>query len=212
MSDKPEIYSWKYKTTIIIDTPEGEKSGSAVREMTFSMSPCARREVEPCRAEVSTKGEAVVIDLGKRGIVFSTMTDSSYYAVFDLFPGPPGETIAGVKYYSSLKNAKASLNQSPFPTYPTTQYPMMVTFKDMKDPKTVVAVDRANLETEFGTGVKIRDVIIEMTDEDVTREISKHLVWLDSLNGGYLHGGFTSRDSPMGLYGGNFKLGEKNEQ
>ena len=192
MSDKPEIYSWKYKTTIIIDTPEGEKSGSAVREMTFSMSPCARREVEPCRAEVSTKGEAVVIDLGKRGIVFSTMTDSSYYAVFDLFLGSPGETIAGVKYYSSLKNAKASLNQSPFPTYPTTQYPMMVTFKDMKDPKTVELVYQSeririanqmadeykitdNFEKLFGKGVKIKDVIIEMTDENVTRKISDYL-------------------------------------
>lgn len=198
MSDKTETYTWRYKTTIIVDTPEGEKSGSAVREMTFAMSPCPQCLSDNYRAKISTRGEAVVIDLGKRGIAFALMNWDSYRAIFDLFPGPPGATMAGVKYYSSLKNAKASLNQPPFTTYPSTQYPTMVTFKDMKDPKTVDFVYKSesvsvpnqmaldykitdNFETAFGKGVRIKNVTIEMTDEDVTWRVGSYLDWLQKL-------------------------------
>ncbi|MBL8637484.1 MAG: hypothetical protein JNN09_03190 [Alphaproteobacteria bacterium] len=230
MSDRPEIYSWKYKTTIIVDTPEGEKSGSAVREMSFVVVPCAKRAVEPCSIKASTKGEAVVIDLGRRGVAFATMTDSSYYAVRDLFGGPGTLTFEGVKYYSTLKNTKASLSQPPFPTYPSTQYPLMVTFKDMKDPKSIELVYRSeriripnqmeddykitdNFEKLFGKGVKIKDVTIEMTDEDITWGIDSYLAWLSDLANkqARLNGStsiaISTNDLSDNLGPGSFKIG-----
>ena len=71
----------------------------------------------------------------------------------------------------------------------------MVTFSDMKDPKTVQLVFETepsdvhgqgglqrefraktdNLEKLFGSGVKLKDITIEITDKPVTRMISRYL-------------------------------------
>ena len=73
------------------------------------------------------------------------------------------------------------------------QYPMLVTFSDLKDPKTVkkvleiesdgrypptYTVTADHFEELFGEGVKLKDITIEMTDEPVTYEVIKWLPWL----------------------------------
>lgn len=189
-SEKAETYTWRYKTTIIVETPEGLKTGSAVRETTVDYAVCMG-----CTPKVSTKGEAAFVDLGKRGKVFEVMGTDPHMVVFSAFPGPPGLTREGQKYYSTLKNAKVSLNTGNLQYDMFTQYPTMVTFKDIKDPKSVELVHQSesvrvpaqahfdfkitdNFEKLFGKGVKLKDVIVEMTDEPVTFEIENFLPWL----------------------------------
>ncbi|MEK7802217.1 MAG: hypothetical protein AAB276_07170 [Pseudomonadota bacterium] len=59
MGDKVETYSWRYKMTVTVDTPEGEVSGSAVREMCNGpMSPLSQNG-NPAKV----RGEAVVVDM-----------------------------------------------------------------------------------------------------------------------------------------------------
>lgn len=190
MSDKNEIYTWRYKTTIIIETPEGEKTGSAVRETTVDFAVCMG-----CTPKVSTKGEAAFVDLGKRGKVFEVMGADPHMVVFSSFPGPPGLTGEGQKYYSTLKNAKVSLNTGNLQYNMFTQYPIMVTFKDTKNPKSIELVYQSeavrvqgqahfdfkitnNFEQVFGKGVTLKDVQVEMTDEPVKFEIQGFLPWL----------------------------------
>lgn len=143
---------------------------------------------------VAVKGEAVVVDLGKRGVLFALMpgyrmgVDYGYYVVFDAFPYPPGGgqlTSAGIKYYSHLKAGPVELQPE--------NYPVFVRFRDRHDPKTVenlmdmkpcpspvthipdssMCVSKDHFEESFGAGVHLKSVTIEMTKEPVTQGIVK---------------------------------------
>jgi hypothetical protein len=81
---------------------------------------------------------------------------------------------------------------------------MFVRFRDLSDPQTVEAVSRFSdrdfpngyggtakaLETEFGAGVILKSITIEMTTDPVTAGIAKLLPWLTKRDGvqGYLGG------------------------
>lgn len=218
--------SWRYKMTVTVETPEGIRSGSAVREVSNAISNPGL-DCPECGNAPSIEGEAVVVDLGQRGVLFALLRGNPWlgedYAkgvVFHIFPYSGGySTVEGIRHYSTLKEGKATLK--PY------QYPMLVTFTDRDDPKSVKAVlDMAyrenskrmpediilkqdHFEELFGPGVKLKEITIEMTDDPVTLSIEKFLPWLRALDGGYLHGGFTSRGAPLGLHAGNFKRSTK---
>jgi hypothetical protein len=190
---------WRYKMTVEVETPEGVKTGSAVREVSVQQKPNLVREM--AGVDVKVKGEAVVVDLGKRGILFAVMRndigpDYNYQVVFNAFPipgeqyGAGGFTASGLMYYSQLKDAKAVL--------PPELYPTMVNFADIHDPKSVepvwegeyykervglgskraFRVKQDNFEKIFGTGVKLKEVTVEMTKEPVNKGIIRILTWL----------------------------------
>ena len=54
----------------------------------------------------------------------------------------------------------------------------MVRFSDIADPRTVEKVDPEDLVAAFGQGVKLRRVIVQLTDEPVTTGIEKRLRWM----------------------------------
>ncbi len=202
--------SWRYKITIEIETPEGIKSGSAVRHVRAVIPLLKLPESKTIDYEVT--GEAVVIDLGEQRYVFALTSLDGYYETFRAFPFSGGDAKDRLKHYSSLPvGSKAELKIG---------HPRMVTFENINDPKSVKEVygqswsreegykthdDFANV---FGEGYKLKSITIEMTDEPVTSVVDKILPWLKDLNGHYLHGGMTSRQAPLGLHGGNFRTGE----
>ena len=181
----PITGTWRYKMTVEVETPEGLKTGSAVREVDVVLEPRPGYTPYPYHSVVKVKGEAVVVDLGKRGVLFALMdVDGSYQAVFRAFPGPPGLTPQGVLYYRDLKNAKATLSK---------QYPTFVRFRDINDPKTVEVIYPAkdttvqnalgggpekDFQDRFGKGVKLKEVTIETTNDPVTVGITAILPWL----------------------------------
>jgi hypothetical protein len=231
MGEKSEkTYTWRYKMTVTLSTPEGEKSGSAVREVNVTIKSCPVHICEKgyLPGKVSTSGEAVVVDLEKRGILFSIIPTDSYMIVFSLFPGPPGLTPEGAEYYSQLKNVKAEMGHG---GAIMSQIPTMVSFSDINDPKTVqlaysvaaISVPNQaawdfkttdNLEEVFGEGVHLKGVTVEMTDEPVTWGIEKILVWIEEYRNQRLDGnrfGTIKSDSRLAnsLSTGSFFIGEK---
>jgi hypothetical protein len=196
--------TWRYRLTIEVDTPESVKSGSSVIEVRAARQPKLTPETT---TDIGISGEAVVVDLGQRGLLFSLLTsktdvDYGYRIVFDMFPyayeyvfkdghkeiipGAGQTTPGGIKYYASLR-AKAELAPS--------QLPMLVRFRDTNDPKTVELVDPNDLAKSFGAGVRFKSATIEMVDagvwpfsmfgitgEPVTRGIEKRLAWLEQSN------------------------------
>lgn len=191
---EPETYSWRYKMTVEIDTPEGVKSGYAVREVTVLLSPSSSAK-SGYYASKSMKGEAVIVDLGERGTVFSTQSTDDYALPFRVFKSSsPSLTREGAKYYSSL-SAKGDL--------PKTNYPMMIMFTDIKDPLSVKLIYgtrsnekgetppytfQDNFEEYLGTDVRLKNISIEMTDEDVTFKVKKLLPWLKEYKNKLLDG------------------------
>ena len=63
--------SWRYEVTITVDTPEGVKTGSAVHEISNSKGLFGFPDAgNPADIE----GEAVVVDLGERGVLFALIS------------------------------------------------------------------------------------------------------------------------------------------
>jgi hypothetical protein len=158
--------------TVTVETPEGIKSGSAVREVS---SPPIR-----------VIGEAVIVDLGQHGVLFATLSGN----------------IHGVDYGSDIifnllpitKQTKSGLDRIP-PigqkiTLTPDQYPKFVRFRDLQDPTTVenaTILEKTNstprrkffLKDEvFGFGVRLQNITVEMTNDPVTWGIEKWLPWL----------------------------------
>ncbi|MEZ0260944.1 MAG: hypothetical protein ACAH80_08040, partial [Alphaproteobacteria bacterium] len=173
--------TWRYKMTVTVATPEGIKTGSAVREVAVQLVPQITPEMKP---SITLAGEAVIVDLGERGILFALlkgykMTDHAKVLPFYVFPSAavPLEK-DGLSFYSSLKAGPKEVE----PQF----YPMFVHFRDTKDPKTVesliemeecpgrhawpepLCVKANHFEAMFGKGVYLKSVTLEMTDEAVT--------------------------------------------
>lgn len=175
--------TWRYKLTVEVDTPEGVKTGSAVREVKAHTSPKLVAGIP--NFSMSVKGEAVVVDLGSYGQVFALLktyqhgVDGAHYIVSDAFPLKQANIYDQVRYYKSLNDTAAVLTAR--------QYPMFVRFRDPADPKTVenlleyepcadergiprntICLKNDRFAEAFGEGVSLKSVTIEMTREPVT--------------------------------------------
>ncbi len=202
--------TWRYRVIVEIATPEGIKTGSAIREL--------RVHTEPGFLGVRKQGvarlvgEAVVIDLGQRSKLFALLTEDDLFQAFPYNNGAGVLAPEGIRFYNELKSGmKAPL--------PPAKYPTFVIFADLNDPKSVqlaygsrfdvetqktVPVDQ--LEELLGVGVNVRSVTIEITNDPVAWNIDKVLPWLRALNGGYLDGRFSGGGPELSniLHGGKF--------
>jgi hypothetical protein len=63
---------------------------------------------------------------------------------------------------------------------PPNAYPLLVTFTDINDPKSVLEVKPDNLAASFGVGYSLKSITLEITDEPVTEgKVEGVLGWLD---------------------------------
>lgn len=62
------------------------------------------------------------------------------------------------------------------------RYPLLVTFDDINDPKSIKRVDPDDLVATFGPGYSLKSITLEITDEPVTTgELEKVLRWINEL-------------------------------
>ena len=203
--------SWRFKITVEIETPEGVKSGSAVREVTAVTQPSITPETHSVTYGVI--GEAVAIDLGDRGVAFTLL---GFTEVFKAFPKTAETNKEYIEYYSNLPAGQKAVL--------TNAHPQIVTFTDINDPLTVRMVlgSRFNVKKQdlepvndfeaiFGQGVRLKQVIIEITDEPVTWQIEKWLPWLPERKKGSLDGKLLGGGPELSniLDYGYFKEGER---
>ena len=177
MGDKDKTYSWRYKMTVEVETPEGLKTGSAVRQMGNDLhgSPLSQSG-----NPADVRGEAVVIDLGKRGVLFALISldsDLEFYNAFRNPAGYGGSTPESIRYYASLPAGTKGILDPKAPP----GYPKLVMFKDLNDPKSVTRIQtwqadergyfqlkQDRMEELFGQGVKLKGIAMEITNEPVT--------------------------------------------
>ncbi len=171
--------SFNYKLTLLVDTPEGQKIGSAVRKIIVAKMP--KLLPEEHGGSVDIKGEAVVVDLGQRGVLFALLKENSRgegdakYMLLKEFPTDNVlMSLKGIWYYQTLK-IKKELSFD--------KLPMLVRFRDINDPKTVELVDPNDLEKTFGKGVRLVSATLEMTDERVTERVQKYMPPFDEKTG-----------------------------
>ncbi|MGL4489915.1 MAG: hypothetical protein ACRCU5_10785 [Rhizobiaceae bacterium] len=173
-------FDWNQKVTVEVQTPEGIKSAASVQHIEW-VGGANHPLTEGGNASGKTVGEAVVVDLGTGRFVFallqgdgkSRMGQASTIAQFALCKS--GEMSPGAVCFSKLDDASAGMSAVLEPG----NLPMLVTFTDVNDPKTVQLVDPANLAAAFGQGYALKSIKVEITDERVTEgEIDKLLRWI----------------------------------
>lgn len=187
----PASFKKSVKTTIVIETPEGEVSGSAVRQIS-NEAPLVDIDWPHGGNPAEVSGEAVVIDLGEKGKLFALIDGSdTMYRFYQAFPPPAHHSDAeSIRFFDQLPlGAKAKVNENRHPSYPT-----FVRFADMQDPTSVqvvyqtqqcrlteetrkkgcktgrdyyTAIDK--FEEFYGPEYRIKYIELEITDESKTQ-------------------------------------------
>ena len=180
------------RLTLVVETPEGERSGSSVTQVTTSF-PGGLTRAQGYSIWPTLVGEAVVIDLGPRGLLFATFESqwafargggsSGYNSALDPFPQEKfrGETGTGIwakdEYAGYLDEVK---RRKPKGELPFKDLPVLVRFRDPNNPTSVELVDPFNLAASFGSGVTLKGASVEITDDPITKGIEARLPWLAS--------------------------------
>ena len=183
-----EVYEWRQKVTVEVETPGGLRTGSAVQWVKLFVG---KGPTEHYGWGVSwrTAGEAVVVDVrpdaapGEPRYLFTLLIGDktnqwrggSWGAL-----GPNGlEGLVGterfvgkIKSSYPLYGAMAQVMDD-LPLGATGELtgkatPAMATFGDVDDPESVQVVDPTALDRWFGPGVRLRRVTVTKTDEPVT--------------------------------------------
>ncbi len=156
-----KAWTWRYKMTVAVETPEGIKTGSSVRQVDIQMKDIGWDEINKQPHYVhkhKVKGEAVVVDLGKRGVLFTLIDWTAYVDAMNAFGLGKYEDIAALPIGS-----KAEFKPEKYPGYPS-----FVTFENPQDPLSVKAVRKEYFSAVFGKGVVLKGITLEITDEPVT--------------------------------------------
>jgi len=168
-------YSWRQNLTLMVETPEGVRTGSAVGQVTHWFHPAI--PVDAGSWNSSLRGEAVVVDLGDGRYLFALLDESpkKLKAAFaDRLPEfTYGEN--GLKrFFRAVERLRGAAAPVPFAALPR-----LVTFGDISDPTSVRLVDPDDLAAVFGEGFALREVTLEITDAPVTSGVVEGVLgWL----------------------------------
>jgi hypothetical protein len=213
-----QIPDYRFRLAVEVDTPEGTKTGSSVIEVSTAIAGASSIPT-PGAVSHRVQGEAVTVDLGRRGLLFALLrsednsdwasnvmfrlapriTDSTADGRFDADRGFKAQFDAMLKQRGRVELPRTFPAQGHLRDQPAR--PMMVHFSDIADPRTIQKVDPDDLSAVFGKGVKLKRVTIQLTNDAVTTGIDKRLIWLPNvyqvLRGSHFH--------PNGIPVGDFQ-------
>jgi hypothetical protein len=185
---------FKYKLSFAVETPDGIKTGFNVVEISH-----ASVSIPASGTMTHARGEALYLDLGpgRRPLIalltshrdekgrYGNWGEASPFNVLarlygEKFTdyGSKNENIPVLVRHRGAKAISPSIGD----------LPDLVTFADINDPKTVMAVDPQDLAATLGPGVKWKSITIEITDEPVTSGIEKKLPWISEYDDKLLDG------------------------
>lgn len=169
---------YKYKAVVTVSTPEGDKTGASVREASMYTERSILPDQGVGRYNI-VKGEAVVVDLGARGVLFFLLGEREAFIAFNDTSADSGKprTDGVFNRYRDLKIAS---------------------FKDRADPQTKFSADWSDLEKDFGAGVFLKSVVFERTREPATLGVVNQ--WLPWISG---------KEDVMGLSYADFQKGAR---
>ena len=199
--------TYRYRLTVEVRTPEGLRSGSSVIEVQTMVGGWFRLP-DANALEIRTWGEAVVVDLGRRGVIFALLGNDTYFdwaggAMNLVTPSPPhvdGQDPYSEWHAAILKNRGLKVLPPPRPgsresgPHPSAgqgapiAYPTFVRFRRLSDPKTVEIVDVEHMSAAFGPGVTLNRITLELTEDPVSQGITKYIPWISEVQGSIARG------------------------
>jgi hypothetical protein len=190
--DTAHVY--RYKVTVEVDTPQGPRTASAVREIRWQDG--AQISPEADMVGMTERGEAVMLELPDGQCLFALLSPDVQQTVNRAFG-------AGIENKLRARSEQRAVVLAP-PRQPEARwgesgYPRLAKFSDINDPATVERVDPADLESSFGVGIRLRRITARMTDEPVTAHIDQRLKWLGDYRNKMLDGHQFSRTESQQL-------------
>ena len=180
---------FNYRLTVEVETPQGTKSGSSVIWVRAVRNPdWVNPEGRGNRAKF--KGEAVAVDLPNGKALFALLqteggaSDAANYPILAFKDDLQGseDIVDGYQRLSTSQGESAQMPRTelvlPNGGTEVSAWPLLVMFEDIADPTTIKRVNRDDLGANFGAGVKLKAISIEITDDSVTTGIEKRLTWL----------------------------------
>jgi hypothetical protein len=173
----------KYRLTVEVETPAGIKSASGVLAITPDRG-------YSNRGKTRTSGEADFVDLGAGKNLVALLAHADKAIDFD------GINYVALRAYGEAGGQRVSFSQMSRMTgiAPVTGalIPLLVTFADPADPRTMRSVAPDNLAASLGPGFRLHRITAEVVPngfwpidfggplgEPVTRGIRAKLPWLD---------------------------------
>jgi hypothetical protein len=153
-------YEWNQKLTLIVQTPQGEVTASSVirASYTYGQMPMSGNDMSG-----GYTGEAVVMKFANEKYLFALLnadrTDEYHRLLLTFAADLPDDREAGFAAITKLRGVKE---------VPRGLYPMLVTFGNLDDPKSVEQVQPNELASYFGAGYSLKSIMLEVTDEPET--------------------------------------------
>jgi hypothetical protein len=167
---------WNQKMVVTVETPEGIRTGESVVNIWFSANR-ALAIMDGSSVGWKATGEAVVVDLGERGVLMALLVGEEHmgdagvnasFAFTSMYGLAAGEQETIESVLDEPKGVPVAI--------PRKAYPLLVTFRDIADSTTIAQVDPDNLAKSFGEGVRLRSLTLERTSEPVTEgQIARYL-------------------------------------
>jgi hypothetical protein len=175
--------SYRYKLTLAVNTPDGIRRASSVVDVVFfDVSIPARGTMHKLR------GEALYLDLGADARPLIALLSRRIHPKYGEEQRWTPETGPGTRQMSQLYGIAPSAHymddvpliarmRGPRKISPA-DLPDLVTFADISDPNSVIAIDPNDLQATLGPGITWHDITLEATDEPITTGIRTKLPWL----------------------------------
>jgi hypothetical protein len=164
-----DVWEWNQKLTVEVLVDGKVVSGSAVSHVWWQEANALG--VYPS----GYKGEATVVDLGPRGKLFALIgEETNYIAQYTLHDALGEDRGDYEKLLPKIMRFRGTKD------VPRDHYPLLVTFTNLDDPRTIRKVDPSDLSAAFGPGISLGQVTLEITDEAVTSgKVETLLPWLN---------------------------------
>ena len=190
-------YTYRYRLTVEIDTPDGVKSGSSVIEVyTIQWPKWSQHLFAGNYSQSFAKGEAVFVDLGNGKNIVALLTHGHYAESTSIKRLAPRSFFKDMRASSKSPELSEKLSEMTGEVRELTGSltPTIATFDNPNDPESlniVYAVEIYNkkrknyitldtMKSKLGKGFKFKSAKIQLTNDPVTNTLGNHLPWSDN--------------------------------
>jgi hypothetical protein len=173
----PEIYRYRYRLTISIETDGQTRTGSSVIEVIWRRQPDFGTGAKNL-SEI--RGQAAFIDLGSHGAIVAALQTGD--ASTDPRNGAWSvEWIAPRAFHMSITPEIPDLRMEGRRELTPDNMPRFIWFSNPADPATARPIAPAEFAARLGSGARLAAADIEITDDPIVIDIDKQLPWYRQL-------------------------------
>ena len=198
----------RYRLTVEVATPQGLRIGSSVIQSTMAMG----RTMYGRGISYNVKGEAVAVAL-PGGTLFAVLNNSAigydyptyllHNALMHGVAAPP--LSRRFEPHEWMEETEEAKRVKPTVVLHSDDYPTLVRFRDPSEITSMEVVDPEDLAAAFGPSVYLRRILLQVTDDPVTKTIRNRMPAMGSkTNFSSWHLGLPRTDIRSNLTGDNF--------